>query len=383
MHLTRTSAVALATGCLITATLAIAPAQAAPAPSFVDPSAAVSGAVTLGGSVYVGPFASIAASAGRTIVIGDESNVQDSVVVEAKTANVVVGRKVILAHGAAVRSGSVIGESGTCPTGTECPSFVSFNALVDGGIVQKDAMVSALSRVGPGVTIPSGRKTTPGANITDNSQVAAKTSPVTAADRVFMNGVIHVNTEFAHTYTELAAKNPNNVRGINYDPGSTDFNATADLPTLDGKPTSAPQFRNRIIGDVHMDDKLRKLNKVMGSQISLRADEGSPFEVGKIKKMGDRTTFHALEHSHLHLGEDGRYGAGSIVHGGATPWDNTTITGEDFRLGAGAVFFRSRAGEDVKVGARSVVQDSDLPEDAVVPPNVIMVGGVIVAPVEW
>jgi hypothetical protein len=68
----------------------------------------------------------------------------------------------------------------------------------------------------------------------------AKTAPVTAADRAFMEGVVHVNTSFARAYTELAAEDPSNVRGINYDPGHTDFNPNRDLPTLAGVPTRDP-----------------------------------------------------------------------------------------------------------------------------------------------
>ena len=284
---------------------------------------------------------------------------------------------VILAHGASVAGHAELGEAGTCPDGAaHCPSFVSFNAVVDGGNVEKDAMVSAMSRVGPGVTIPSGRKTIPGRNVTSEAEVMAETSEVTEADRVFMEGVIHVNVNFAEQYSILAAEDPSNVRGINLDPGNTDFNPVRDLPTLDGQPTRNPGFRNRIIGDVRLDDDLRDLRHDMGRRISLRADEGEPFEVGSIDRMGNGTVFHALEHSHLHLGDDGRYGANSIVHGGFNPFDNTTITGEDFRLGEGAVFFRSRAGDDVRVGARSVVQDSDLPDGTRIPADVIVVNSV-------
>ncbi len=58
-------------------------------------------------------------------------------------------------------------------------------------------MVSAMSRVGPGVTIPSGRKTIPGKNLTTQAEVATERAPVTGADRAFMAGVIHVNVNFA------------------------------------------------------------------------------------------------------------------------------------------------------------------------------------------
>ncbi len=65
----------------------------------------------------------------------------------------------------------------------------------------------------------------------------------------------------------------------------------------------------------------------MARRISLRADEGEPFEVGSIHRMDNGTVFHAVEGRHVSLGDDGRYGANRIVHGGANTFENTTITG--------------------------------------------------------
>ena len=384
----RNTVIALALGSLFGVS-EVAMAAGTAGASFTDPTARLAGAGTIskGALVYIGPFATLTASSGRVISIGDTSNVQDNVTVSATRGNVTLGNAVILAHGATVLSGSTgasLGKTGTCPGGiTYCPSFVSFNATVDGAIIQKDAMVSALARVGPGVTIPSGRKVLPGKNVTANSQVASKTVPVTEGDREFMAGVIHVNTSFAETYTNLAAESSSNVRGINYDPGYSDFNMDRNLPTLNGVATQDPAFRNRIIGDVRMHDTLEDLDDAMGNDISLRADEGESFEIGIIDTMEDRVTLHALEHSHLHLGDAGVYGLRSIVHGGATPFANTTITGDNLDLGTQAVFFRSRIGNDSSVGSRSVVQDSDLPPGTNIPANTIVVANAVFGKVEW
>jgi carbonic anhydrase/acetyltransferase-like protein (isoleucine patch superfamily) len=202
-----------------------------------------------------------------------------------------------------------------------------------------------------------------------------------------MEGVLHVNTSFAREYPKLLASDPSAGTGINYDAGGSDFNKTRDLPTLKGTKVKDPKFRNRIIGDVHLEQSVAELKKVMGGKISLRGDEGEPFEVGAIARMGSRTTFHALEHSHLHMGEEGRYGFRSIVHGGPTEFEgaeeNMTITGKNVRIGAWAVFFRSRIGDGSVVGMKSVVQQSDLPAGTVVPPKVIMVEGKVAGKVEW
>jgi carbonic anhydrase/acetyltransferase-like protein (isoleucine patch superfamily) len=362
----------------------VTPASSSAGPSFVDPTALLIGSsrIHLGDLAFIGPFASLTAGVG-TIVVGDETNMQDSVTVDATFTSVHLGDQVILAHGSTVRGPASIGHGGTCAGGaSHCPSFVSFNALVDGGTVERDAMVSALARVGPGVRIPSGRKVLPGANVTSQAQVAAKTALVTEADREFMDGVIHVNVSLAEGYARLKAENPDNVRGISVDPGGTAFNPTRNLPTLAGTPTRFPSGPSRIIGDVRMkDDFFNVLLKVRYGN-SLRADEGEPFEVGTIASMGRNVTFHALEHSHLHLGGGATYGSRSIVHGGPA-FATTTESGEGLRLGEGAVLFQSHVGNGVTIGSRSLVQATDLPDGAVVPPRTVVVGGVVLGAVEW
>lgn len=375
----------------VIAVLAVTSPAPAADPTFADPTARIVNPahVHLGELVYVAPFATLRATSSHDIHIDNESNVQDSVTVDATAGSVHLGEMVILAHGATVKGEVEIGEGGVCPGGaTHCPSFVGFNAEVDGGIVEKDAMVIHLARVGPGVTIPSGCKVLPGRNVTSQSQVGVPpacnppiTDRVTADDRAFMASVVEVNVCFAEKYTELAAADPSNVRGINYDPDCP-FNPGNQLPTLDGVQTRDPDFRNRIIGDVRLHDDEDTLDDVMGASISLRADEGAPFEVGTIASMGNRTTFHALEHTHLHLGNRGRYGVRSLVHGGPDPEDPTT-TGRKFRLGREAVFFRSTAGNNVTVGCRSLVQESSLGNGTTIPNKKVVISNVVVNDVEW
>ncbi len=362
-------------------------AHGAPGPTFVDPSALVDKSVEFGHCDYVAPFAEVKGD----VHVGDDSNIQDSSFVLGKVR---LGDEAIVAHGGSAIGTARVGKQGEChdpdgqgpgPAPEHCPSFIGFNSLVDSAIIEKDAMVTHLARVGPRVRIPSGRKVLPGKNVTSQSQVMRKTAPVTAADRAFMEGVIHVNTSFAREYTRLEAENRRNVRGINFDPGHTDFNPTRDLPTLAGVPTRDPGFndnKDRIIGDVRLEDGKEELEDTLGFGVSLRADEGEPFLVGTIEKMKNRTTFHALEHAHLHLGDEGSYGDRSLVHGGPDPYDPTE-TGEAFTLRDGAVFFRSRAGDKVEIGTRSFVQSSNLPSGTKLAPRKVMIDGVIVGDVEW
>jgi carbonic anhydrase/acetyltransferase-like protein (isoleucine patch superfamily) len=351
--------------------------------SFVDPTVTIYGAadIHLGDEVFVGPFARLlAAGATRSIHVGDESNIQDSVVVDATRGPVTLGEMAILAHGSTAKSGAEIGAHGTCPGGAaHCPSFVGFNSEVDGAVVDKDAMVLHLARVGPGVHVPSGRKVLSGKNIVRQADVMAKTEPVTEADRAFMAGVVEVNVTFAHGYAQLEAESPSNVRGINYDPGGTSFNPVRHLPVLGGVPTRDPSSRSRIIGDVRLPDRVSASRAALSS---LRADEGEPFVVGGIDFMGSNSTFHALEHTGMALGPNGFYGTRSLVHGGPA-FDATTRSGAGLRLGSHSVLFQSHVGNRVTIGDRSLVQGSNLPDGAMVPARTVVVGGAVAGAVEW
>jgi carbonic anhydrase/acetyltransferase-like protein (isoleucine patch superfamily) len=352
------------------------PNRAAPKsdPTFVDPTATISTNVRIDHLVYIAPFAEIKAGSGpaKSVSIGNESNVQDNCTVAADAGAVTLGEQVIIAHGATVRGPASIGNTGHCPGPGPCPSFVGFNAEVDGAIIEKDAMVSSLARVGPGVTIPSGYRVLPGKNVTSNAEVAAKTARVTSDDREFMHGVVEVNVAFARQYTALAAQAPGNVQGINLNP-ATSFNPQSELPMLRGRRVKDPAFKDRIIGDLHMVDGVDQLRKVMAARTSLRADEGESFDVGEIVEMKDHVTFHALEHTHIRLGRNGRYGRASIVHGGPTPFDDYTITGDNIELGDLSVFFRARIGDNSRIGYKCLVQECDLPANTVIPDRTVRI----------
>jgi len=360
--------------------------------SFIDPSAVVQcgppnfRACTFGQDVYIGPFARIKAGprspdSTPSITIGNSSDVQDSALLDTTPNHepIILGEKVIIAHGARVLGGAKIGLSGTCNGGASvCPSFVGFNAEVaQTAVVERDAMVGHLARVGPGVTIHSGLVVLPGKNITSEREIPEKTREICESDRKFMDAVIHVNEALAAGYLVLQEQNRLNVRGINYNP-ITDLNPASVLPLINGTRTQDPNSRTRIIGNVQLADvDLR----TVGINVSLRADEGTPFLVGKIASLENSTTFHALEHTKLTLGDNGRYGAGSVVHGGSFNNFNTS-TGRNFVLGNDSVFFNSTAGDDCKVGAMSFVSDTTLAANRVVEDRVVILAGVE-SRVEW
>jgi carbonic anhydrase/acetyltransferase-like protein (isoleucine patch superfamily) len=387
------------------AILALLPATTAGAaeagPTFVDPTALLEKRehIRLGELDYVAPFAHLkAGSSAKYIHVGDESNIQDNTYLDAGGGPIEIGDQAILAHGARVlgkETPTRIGEDGTCPAPeapghaaapSHCPSFVGFNSEIDGAIVEKDAMVLSVARVAPGVRIPSGVKVLPGKEVESQDQVAAKSVPMTEADRAFMRGVIHVNVNFAIGYTKLAAESAQNVRGINYEPDPR------LLPTFAGQVTRNPSYardfggKARIVGDVHFADPLSRLSAVSGVKNALRADEGQNWDIGTVTTMKDQVTWHALEEAEVETGDRGSYGVHSVIHGGPSsfgPRPHTTSTGDDVVLKDQAVLFNARVGDGVTIGHKSLVQNSDLRAGTEVPDRVVILNDAPAYPVEW
>ena len=338
--------------------------------------------------VYVGPFATLLAEAGRKIEIGAESDVQDNVTLEATKGNIILGEKTILAHGSTIKGAAELGEHGKCPVAMDkhCPSFVGFNSEVDGATIEMDAMVTHLARVAPGITIKSGLKVLPGKNVTTQAEAEntalGKVAAVTQADRDFMNGVIEVNVQFAVGYAHMK---PSEITGINADPNTT-FNPGMQFPTLLGTFTQDGNFRNRIIGNVLLSNNLAQLDDLMGARISLRADEGSPFILGALRSMGSNVTFHALEHTEVFISGGARIESGSLVHGGPNSFNsNTTAAGFGFQLGAKSVFFASRIGALGRIGYKSAILSTDFGTaiNTRIGDCQVYSGGVKVGEVEW
>lgn len=374
----------------------VCPAGAAPAEAtFIDPTAVIADAeeVRIGPHSYIAPFAGLHTDG--DIHIGEKTNLQDSVILNGN-GKVTLGDEVILAHGARVTGPAKIGRAAVA--GEHNAAFVGFNSLVDKATVEHDAMVLHLARVAPGITIKHGKVVLSGKNVTTQAQAddpaLGKVIPISDALRVFMEGVLHVNETFAREYTRMYQEDRSTVTGINYDPGNSDFNPTRDLPTLAGTPTQDRRHRNRIIGDITLADNRATLNdtRIVGNQISLRTDEGEPFHAGHIKRMKDRTTFHALEHTGIEVHDQVSYGFRSLVHGGASAATvgnahSATVIGNHSAMDDYAVVFRSVVGEDVKIGCASLIDGSTLPDGTVVPPRTVVINqghaGATTYPVEW
>lgn len=373
--------------------------------SFLDPTATVNnpGSITVGEKVYVGPFAELDAT-NAPITIDEESNVQDQVSIVASGTGVEVGPRVIMAHMATVKGAAHIATQGSTgpftnsTTNTQfnnnpAETFLSFNCEVDGATIEKNTVVSALSRVGPGVTLPAGKVVLPGKNVTTNQEASdgslGKVTDLTQADVSLMEGIVEVNEAFAKGYTDLARADLTNLTGINYAP-ATFFNP-GGLPKLNGVTTRKPNFRNRIIGDVVIQDSLNTLREHMGSRISLRADEGHPFNIGNLGNafMSNNVVLHALEHTNLTLGNNVNYGPRALVHGGKQVVNGVangseTSVEESAELGRNSVVFRSVIGRASTIGRKSAVVNSTLPQNTSISNKTIYINdGAVILSVEW
>jgi len=179
------------------------------ASAYVHPLGAVIGNVILGKNVMVAPFASVRGDEGQPIYVGNDSNVQDGVIIHAletehnghpveknlvevdgKKYAVYVGNRVSLAHQVQIHGPAYVGDS----------TFIGMQSLVFRAKVGKGCVLEPKSLV-MGVTIPDGRYVPAGSviktqNDADNLPVIDDNYPLKSLN----DGVIHVNVSLAAGY---------------------------------------------------------------------------------------------------------------------------------------------------------------------------------------
>ena len=221
--------------------------------TFVDPSARIINgyAVIVGHASFIAPYSTLDAHGG-IIKIGSGTAILDnaSIVanpVHAKTApapQVRVGDAVMISYGARVLGPSVIGayDAAAKPTG------IGPGALIDGATIEPGAIVSALARVGPGVTLPTGYRVLPGKNVTSDAEASnpalGKVVKVTSADLTDLNKQLVANLTLAQGYNTLYQGQSNTGVSPGVDPSvSGIFNG--NLSTVEGsgpEPGSSATF---------------------------------------------------------------------------------------------------------------------------------------------
>ncbi len=180
--------------------------------AFVHPQAAAIGHIHIGKRVMIAPFASVRGDEGQPIFVGDDSNVQDGVVihaletehrgepveknlvdVEGQKFAVFVGQRVSLAHQAQIHGPALIGDD----------TFIGMKSLVFRASVG-DTCVIEPGCILMGVSVAAGRYVPAGSVL--KNQKEADELPLISADYPFKalnQGVVHVNTRLAAGYNKV------------------------------------------------------------------------------------------------------------------------------------------------------------------------------------
>ena len=183
--------------------------------AYVHPLAAVIGNVCLGRNVMVSPTASVRGDEGQPLHIGDDSNIQDGVVIHALETElngrpveknlrevagafyaVYVGNRVSLAHQVQIHGPAYVLDD----------SFVGMQVLVFRARVGKGCVVEP-GCILMGVSVPDGRYVPAGTVLRD--QAAADKLPAITDDyplKSLNKGVVHVNTSLAKGYAAAEKK---------------------------------------------------------------------------------------------------------------------------------------------------------------------------------
>ena len=333
------------------------PARVSVNRSFVSPLIELFGDVWVGQGVFVTANAVLHAAPGGRICLGDGSNIQDNVVLQASPAVPAtqatqasacgplasqIGRDAIVAHQASIIN-STVGRF----------TFVGFRARLEDAVLDEGAFVLHGATV-RGVRVGPDRLVPVGAVITAQAEADALPSK-SDAESAFQRTVLAVNAELAEGYAHLyAAEGPEAVSGVGAGP-RTSWTPVPVRPTL-GRDVRLLEFA-RLIGDVRLGDGGR-----VGRRAALRADEGAPLVVGAGARIGDRVTFHALRGTSISAGRDLRAGANSVLHGPLQAGDRLTLE-------ADAVLFDATVGDDVTIGSEAVVVGVTLPDGVRVPPG--------------
>ena len=183
--------------------------------SYVHPLAAVIGNVIFGKNIMVAPTASVRGDEGQPIFVGDDSNIQDCVVIHAleteidgktveknlfevngKKYAVYVGKRVSLAHQVQIHGPSVVMDN----------TFVGMKVLVFKAFVGQNCVIEPAA-VLMGVKVPDGRYVDAGAIV--KNQTEANNLPEITENypmKDMNKGVVHVNVSLAREYLKMKIK---------------------------------------------------------------------------------------------------------------------------------------------------------------------------------
>lgn len=167
--------------------------------AYIDPSAQIIGNVLIGAGVFVGPCAVIRAdepdAQGKVqpVVIGDESNVQDGVIIHTPAGcSVTVGQRCALAHGSLVHGPAILGPN----------CFLGIRAVLIGADLEEGVWVGVGATILE-ITVPA-FFFVPGRSLINTSDKVADLHPVKDSQQAFLRGQVATNLAMANGYQGLA-----------------------------------------------------------------------------------------------------------------------------------------------------------------------------------
>lgn len=168
--------------------------------TFVGPFSSVIGDVTVKANTFIAPNVSVRADEGTPFYIGEESNLQDGVIlhglkdgrvqVKGKSYSIYMDRSVTAAHGAIIHGPVFIGQE----------AFIGFHALVFQAIIGNRTYISNNAVVTGKVIVGDNRFVPPGAVI-DTQQKADQLGYLPKDAEAFAKEVQRVNREFSSSYS--------------------------------------------------------------------------------------------------------------------------------------------------------------------------------------
>jgi len=166
--------------------------------AFVDPTAILCGKVIVGENVFIGPYAVIRADevdehgGMEPIIIGDNSNIQDGVVIHSKSGALVkIGENTSIAHRSIVHGPCIVGRN----------VFIGFNTVLfncevgAGSVVRHNSVVE-------GVVVPENFHIPSTSNIRKPADLA-NIKPVRADASSFSEDVAQTNLRLVQGYKKI------------------------------------------------------------------------------------------------------------------------------------------------------------------------------------
>lgn len=333
------------------------PASPVVGSSFVSPLASIYGDVFIGQGSFVAANTIMRAAPdkGIRVEVGNQSNIQDNVIVRALEAPVIIGDQTSLSHHAIVRD-STIGNS----------VYIGYSAEVRNSRVGDGAFIYVGAQV-DGVKIPENSFVGPGEQVTDQATADAlpKVEDVNMGKYYNVKEHLDINKELAKAYIELYEEQ-GYASTVDIGPNpKIYFNPEQFEPQID-ETVNLEEFA-RIVGDVQIAE-----HSLVRQRATIRADEGTPISIGRGAIIGNRVTFHALRGTEIRIGEYLAVSDDAVLHG-PLEMGNENVVGDD------TVVFRVRVGDNVQIGEGAIVVGPagkeltlEIPDDTLIPAGAIV-----------